>query len=146
MCLCRGGYQALPYLRKEFTLAKPIAKARLYTTALGVSEVHLNGRKVGEQFLAPGWTDYNKRVRYQVYDVTTQVKQGANALGALVGNGWYCGHTGNGGFRVYGIVPELLAQLEVTYTDGTTERIITDDSWKTRLSPILASDFGGRKL
>ena len=131
----------LPYLRRDFTLSKPIAKARVYATALGLYELHLNGRRVGDHIFAPDWTDYSKRARYQVYDVTSMVKQGANTLAGLVGNGWYSGHIGNGGYQAWGTVPALFAQLEVTYADGTTETIVTDASWKMHVSPIIASDF-----
>jgi alpha-L-rhamnosidase len=133
--------QPLPYLRKDFTLAKPVAKARVYATALGLYELHLNGQRVGDHVFAPDWTDYNKRVRYQVYDVTSLVKPGANTLAGLVGNGWYSGHIGNGGFQAWGKVPALFAQLEVTYTDGTVDTIVTDATWKMHASPIISSDF-----
>ncbi len=128
-------------LRRDFTLGKPIAKARLYATALGLYELHLNGRRVGDHLLAPGWTDYSHRVRYQAYDVTAMVQSGANTLAGLVGNGWYCGHIGNGGFQAWGTAPALFAQLEVTYTDGSVDRVATDASWKVHTSPILSSDF-----
>ena len=131
-----------PILRKAVRLAgKPIAQARLYATALGLYELRINGRRVGDHVFAPDWTDYGKRVRYQVYNVTDLVKPGDNALAALLGNGWYCGHVGNGGFQVWGTQPALLAQLEVTYGDGTSERIATDPTWRVAGSPILASDF-----
>ena len=137
----QGGTRALPYLRKAFALSKPIRHASLYATALGVYEIHLNGQRVGDHILAPEWTDYRKRIRYQEYDVTSLLKTGDNALGALVAHGWYSGHLGNGGYQYYGVVPALLAQLEVTYADGSTERIVTDTTWKTHTSPILSSDF-----
>jgi alpha-L-rhamnosidase len=132
----------VPILRKAFTLAgKSVTSARLYATALGLYEVRINGRRVGDHLLAPEWTDYRKRVRYQVYDVTAMLQQGDNAMAALLGNGWYCGHIGNGGFHAYGTVPALLAQLEVTYSDGSVERIASDATWKVHASPILGSDF-----
>ena len=137
----QGGARALPYLRKAFALSKPVLHASLYATALGVYEIHLNGQRVGDHILAPEWTDYRKRIRYQEYDVTSLVHTGGNALGALVAHGWYSGHLGNGGYQYYGVVPALFAQLEVTYTDGSTERIVTDTTWKTHISPILSSDF-----
>ena len=135
------GRGSLPYLRNDFTLDKPIAKARVYATALGLYELHLNGKRVGDHIFAPDWTDYNKRVRYQVYDVTSLLQTGANTLGAMVGNGWYSGHIGNGGFQAWGNAPALLVQLEVTYTDGTTDRIVTDASWKKHPGPITNSDI-----
>ena len=132
----------VPILRKSFTLAdKSVASARLYTTALGLYEMHVNGQRVGDHVLAPDWTDYRKRVHYDVYDVASLLKQGDNAVAALLGSGWYCGHIGNGGFQFFGSAPALLAQLEVTYSDGTVERIVTDAAWRVHASPILGSDF-----
>ncbi|MFI5381543.1 MAG: alpha-L-rhamnosidase N-terminal domain-containing protein, partial [Tepidisphaerales bacterium] len=119
----------VPYLRKNVKLAdKPIAKARVYATALGLYELSLNGKRIGDYFLAPEWTDYRKRSRYQVYDVTSMLRPGDNALGGMIANGWYSGHIGNGAFQFFGKVPALFAQLEVTYADGTTERVITDNT------------------
>ncbi len=131
----------LPYLRKDFDLAQRVRRAVLYVTALGLYEVHINGRRVGNHVFAPDWTDYRKRVRYQAYDVTTLLKKGDNALAAILASGWYSGHIGNGGYQFFGKVPALLAQLEVTYDDGSTKTIVTDSSWKSHLSPILSSDF-----
>jgi alpha-L-rhamnosidase len=132
----------VPILRKSFTLGgKAVTSARLYATALGLYELRINGRRVGDHVLAPDWTDYRKRVQYQVYDVAALLKPGDNAVAALLASGWYSGHIGNGGFQFFGKVPALLAQLEVTYADGTVERIVSDASWKIHASPILASDF-----
>ena len=135
------GSEPVPYLRKAFNVSSSVRSARLYVTALGLYELHLNGHRVGDHVLAPDWTDYRKRVRYQVYDVTSWLRGGANALGALVGDGWYSGHIGNGGFEYFGKTPALLAQLEITDADGHVETIVTDDSWKWHASPIGASDF-----
>jgi alpha-L-rhamnosidase len=129
------------YMRKPFALKSPVQRAVLYATALGLYEVRLNGQRVGDHVLAPDWTDYRKRVRYQAYNVTTLLKRGDNAIGALLANGWFSGKIGNGANQFFGKVPALLAQLEVTYADGRTERIVTDASWKSHASPILASDF-----
>ncbi len=131
----------LPYLRKSFELGLPVKRAILYVTALGLYEVHLNGRRVGDHVLAPDWTDYRKRVRYQAFDVTSLLNRGQNVMGAILANGWYCGHIGNGGFQFFGQEPALLAQLEVTYTDDRSEQVISDASWKTYPSPFLSSDF-----
>ena len=130
----------LSYLRKSFKLAKPVASARLYATALGLFEFHLNGKRVGDAMLAPEWTDYRKRVRYQVYDITPLLTNGDNVLAAMLGHGWYSGHVAWMN-QVYGKVPALLSQLEVFYQDGSSERIATDESWKCHDSPILASDM-----
>ena len=129
------------YLRKAFGTRGPIRHAMLYATALGVYELHINGQRVGDQLLAPGWTDYNKRVDYQTYDVTGMIVPGENTVGAIIANGWYAGHLGNGGYQQYGKEPALLAQLELTYADGTIERVTTDQTWKVQQSPVLASDF-----
>ncbi len=135
------GVANLPYLRKDFDLRLPIKRAVLYVTALGLYDVHINGRRVGDHVLAPDWTDYRKRVRYQSYDVTTLLQRGQNAMTAILANGWYSGHIGNGGYQFFGKEPAFLAQFEVTYSDDQSERIITDASWKTHASPILSSDF-----
>jgi alpha-L-rhamnosidase len=133
------------YLRRSFTSAKPVAKARLYATALGLYELHLNGMKVGRdggEWLAPGWTDYRKRVQYQVHDVTAQVKDGNNLLSAIVAPGWFSGRAGLfHARRFYGVEPALLAQLEITYTDGSVERIGTDTRWQRHDGPILLADM-----
>jgi len=135
-----GGPSA--YLRKTLKLQdKPVAKARLFVTALGLYEAHLNGQRVGDVIFGPEWTDYNQRIRYQVYDVTDLVRKGDNVLAGLVGHGWYSGTIGNGGYRKYGDTPALMAQLEVTYADGTMEQVVSDESWKQNESPILSSDF-----
>ena len=134
--------QPVPVLRKVFKLDdKPIASARLYVTALGLYETIINGHHVGDHVLAPDWTDYRKRVRYQVYEVLGFPKQGDNVIAAELSDGWYCGHIGNGGYHFFGTTPALLAQLEVNYADGTTERITTDASWKTHEGPIVSADF-----
>jgi alpha-L-rhamnosidase len=130
-----------PYLRKSFELRSHVQRAVLYVTALGLYEVHLNGQRVGDHVLAPDWTDYRKRVRYQTFDVTGLMKTGGNALAAMLANGWFSGHIGNGGYQFFGKEPAFLAQLEVTYADGHTEKVVTDKTWKAHASPILATDF-----
>ncbi len=133
--------EAVQYFRKPFELGAAIKSATLYVTALGLYEVHLNGQRVGDHILAPDWTDYRQRVRYQTYDVTSLLQPGANAIGALLGNGWFSGHIGNSGFEFFGKDPAFFAQLEVTYTDGHMERITTDETWRSHDSPILSADF-----
>ena len=132
---------ALPYLRKSLDLARPVRQATLYVTALGLYQVDINGQRVGDHLLAPDWTDYRKRVGYQAYDVTSLLRSGNNVIAAILANGWYCGHIGNGGFQFFGKVPALLAQLEVTCDDGSVKTVATDSSWKTHPGPILSSDF-----
>lgn len=132
----------LPCLRRGFTLSKPVARARLYATALGVYELSLNGQRIGDHYLAPGWTDYRKRVHYQVFDVTGMLSPGAHALAAMIGPGWFCGRVGLFGIsKFYGDAPALIAQLEVVYTDGTTERIVTDGTWRVHAGPLVMADI-----
>ncbi|MET7896575.1 glycoside hydrolase family 78 protein [Streptomyces mirabilis] len=135
--------QPSPMLRHEFELSGPVRSARLYATALGVYEAEINGSRVGDQVLAPGWTAYDKRLRYQTYDVTTLLRPGRNALGAILGDGWFRGRIGFDGKTraVYGDRLALLAQLEVEYTDGTTERVVTDGSWHAVTGPVVTSSL-----
>jgi len=130
-----------PVFRKDFTVDRAVKSARLYASALGVYEFRLNGERVGDLELAPGWTDYDTRVQYNTYDVTDQLTEGDNAIGAMLGSGWYSGNLGWFGPNQYGTDPRLLGQLEITYDDGSTETVATDDSWKTTTGPILASDL-----
>lgn len=137
------GEQPAPLFRKEFTLDKRIKRARAYVTGLGYYELRLNGERVGDHLLDPGWTTYSKRVFYSTYDVTRLLKRGANAAGLLVGNGWY-----NplplplfGRFKLREELPvgkpRAVLQLEVEYEDGTHETVVTDESWKAGDSPIV---------
>ncbi|HKW30248.1 MAG TPA: family 78 glycoside hydrolase catalytic domain, partial [Verrucomicrobiae bacterium] len=128
------------YLRKGFTTTKPIAQARLYATALGVYEAYINGRRVSNDLLAPGWTDYTKRVMVQTYDVTRLIHSGRNAIGAVLGDGWYAGRLGWMGLAQYGSVPAFNDQLEITYTDGSKDVIATEDSWKAGPGEIVGAD------
>ena len=130
-----------PYFRREFTLDAPVASARLYVTALGLYEARLNGRRVGDEELAPGWTDYARRVRYAVHDVADGLVPGANCLGAILGSGWYAGHLSWHHRQFYGDAPRLLAQLEVTLEDGRRIVIGTDGEWETGLGSILHEDM-----
>jgi alpha-L-rhamnosidase len=135
--------QPAPLLRRAFEVRPGIAQARLYVTALGLYEAELNGERVGDHVLAPGWTSYNHRLRYQTFDVTALLREGPNVLGAILGDGWFRGRLGYGGGRrnIYGDRLALLAQLEITYADGTVERVITDEGWRATTGPILASDL-----
>ncbi|HKK19797.1 MAG TPA: family 78 glycoside hydrolase catalytic domain [Opitutales bacterium] len=128
-------------LRREFEVDKPIQEARLYVTARGLYQVHLNGEKVGEDYMAPGFTPYRKKIETRTYDVTDQLQSGSNAIGALLGEGWYAGTLIFRG-RLGGRYPELLLQLEVTYEDGSVDRILSDDTWKaTNGGPIRYSSI-----
>jgi len=128
------------YLRRNFVVNKPIARARLYATALGVYEASINGQRVSDDLLAPGWTDYRKRVMVQTYDVTRLIHSGQNAVGAVLGDGWYAGRLGWMGLAQYGAVPSFNAQLEITYADGTEDVVATDDSWKAGPGEIVGAD------
>ncbi|WP_328694700.1 alpha-L-rhamnosidase [Streptomyces sp. NBC_00342] len=131
-------------LRHGFELPrKKVARARLYATALGLYEAHLNGRRVGRDQLAPGWTDYRERVQYQTYDVTALLRPGANAIGAYVAPGWYAGSVGMFGPHQYGEHPSFLAQLEIEFTDGTSRRITSGTDWRAAAGPILSADLLG---
>jgi alpha-L-rhamnosidase len=138
--------------RKEFAAGKAIRRATIYSTALGIYELRLNGGRVGDALFAPGWSDYHQRACYNTYDVTALVKPGANALGAWVADGWYSGYIGFGlltgigteaiGRYTYGKTPALMAQLEIEYADGSRQRIVTDTSWKVNgAGPIQEADF-----
>lgn len=128
-------------LRRTFPISRPVRKARIYITALGSYQLHLNGQQVGKQILAPGWTDYRKQIVYQTFDITSMLHQGKNAVGALLGDGWYA--TGLVFFHQrynYGAPPtRLLARIEITYTDGTQDTVVTDGSWKTASSAVQSS-------
>jgi len=130
-----------PYLRKEFWLDRPPVKATLQITALGLYEAQLNGRKVGDRALAPGWMDYSTRVPLQSYDIAALLNQGKNVIGVVLGDGWYCGRIGWGGRQSYGAKPELIADLDIVFSDGSSIRIVTDGSWKTATGPILENDL-----
>ncbi|MEM7738697.1 MAG: alpha-L-rhamnosidase N-terminal domain-containing protein, partial [Deinococcota bacterium] len=131
----------VPHLRTIFEVTKPIAKARLYASALGIYECAINGQTIGNDVFAPGWTEYNQQVRYQVYDVTSHLTQGQNCLGAMLGDGWAAGFVGIGNRQVYVDKAQFLGQLELTYVDGQREVIITDESWRHQFGPILESDL-----
>lgn len=141
--LVGGAYSTIPapYLRKTFTLSGEVKSARLYITALGLYECSINGQPVGDDVFTPGWTDYHQRVQYQVYDVTSLLQSGDNAIGAILGDGWAVGHVGWGTRQQYFDRPRLLAQLEITLTDGTNHRIITNSSWRYRVGALLENDF-----
>ncbi len=141
--VCGGPRTTAPavYLRRTVEVRGGIVKARAYVTALGLYVLTINGVRIGDQQLAPGWTDYTKRVRYQVFDVTANLSEGPNAIGAILGDGWYAGHIGWRDRGVYGDRPRLFAQIEVVYEDGSIETVATNETWKTSVGPILESDL-----
>jgi alpha-L-rhamnosidase len=131
-----------PVLRSAFDLPGGVVKARFYATAHGLYEAMLNGHRVGDQVLAPGWTSYAHRLRYQTHDVTDLVREGGNDLEVLLGNGWYRGRLGwDGRHGHYGDRLALLAQLEVTTSDGGIFCLGTDATWTARESGVLADDL-----
>jgi hypothetical protein len=138
------GASRVPLFRKDFdTEDKTIRLATVYASALGHYEMQLNGAKVGEDYMAPGWTEYATRVQYQTYDVTNQVKKGgANSLGAMLAPGWYSGNISTLGKNRYGSDQCLIANLIIEYTDGTKQTVVTDDTWKYSMKgPIVETDM-----
>lgn len=140
------------HYRREFDAAKPVRRATLYASALGLCELQLNGERVGDACFQPGWSDYAQRAHYRVHDVTALMMSGVNALGAIVAEGWYAGYVGYGelvgygphrtGKNFYGKTPALLAQLEIEYVDGTKASVVTDPTWRvTRAGPIREADI-----
>ncbi|MDB6027599.1 MAG: alpha-rhamnosidase [Verrucomicrobiales bacterium] len=132
-------YQAAPFLRRAFSVEKKIKEARVYICGLGYYELHLNGAKVGNHLLDPGYTRYDKRDLYVTYDVTENLKRGNNAIGVILGTGWYNCHTRavwNFHEAPWREAPKLLLSLEITYTDGTNQRIVSDEQWRTSTGPI----------
>ncbi|HEY0952953.1 alpha-L-rhamnosidase [Nocardioides sp.] len=130
-------------LRREFALDGEVRSARLYITAHGVYEAELNGSSVAEDAMAPGWTSYDHRLRYQTYDVTDLLRTGANALGVMVADGWFRGRLGfHGGRRNnWGAELGVLAQLEVELTDGRRLHVVSDEDWRASTGPILTTSI-----
>jgi alpha-L-rhamnosidase len=142
-----------PYFRRDFTVAKKIKQATVYVSGLGFYELYINGKKIGDQVLAPAVTNYDerplkkllypyddqstKRVLYNSFDVTPNIAQNKNAIGILLGNGWYNQRDRTVEGTMWYDLPKLIFQLEITYTDGTKSTIISDNSWKTSTGPLL---------
>ncbi len=126
-------------LRKEFTVDKNIKRARTYICGLGYYELRINGEKVGDHMLDPGWTDYDKRALYVTYDITNYLKVGRNAVGVMLGNGWYSPGRLNVS-KKYSDSPVLIAQIHINFTDDSTMRIVTDETWKVVQGPIVSDD------
>ncbi|MFM8982591.1 MAG: alpha-L-rhamnosidase N-terminal domain-containing protein, partial [Spartobacteria bacterium] len=131
-----------PYLRKNFEVGGKVKRAMVYVTALGSYELRLNGKKVGDDVLAPGWPEFRKRVHYQTYDVTGQLQPGANTIGAILGDGWYASNLAHLCRRkFYGGNTRFLAQLVVEMEDGTKQVVATDADWKASYGPIRHADL-----
>ncbi|NTV91168.1 MAG: family 78 glycoside hydrolase catalytic domain, partial [Clostridiales bacterium] len=130
------------FLRKKFEASGELRRARIYATAHGVYRLELNGLRVGDRELAPEVSVYDKYLQYQTYDVTEMVKSGANAIGAVIGDGWYCGRLGLPGDSCqYGDRLALLLQLELEYADGSRQTIVSDDSFRSATGPLVFSDL-----
>jgi len=139
------------YYRKTFEAEKKIVRAQVYASALGVFELQLNGAKVGDAYLAPGWSNYPRRAYYRSYDVTPLIREGQNCIGAIVADGWYAGYVASGkrkkfgpfgtGRNIYGKTPALLAQLHLEFDDGTSRTVISDPTWKVNTGPESEADL-----
>ena len=131
-----------PLLRKQFPVNKEIKSATAFITAHGLYEARINGRRIGDAYFTPGWTSYKKRLQYQVFDVTDLLKTGDNAIGVTLGSGWFRGYLAWAGNKdVYGKEISLLLQLAITYTDGSSETIVSDESWKSTTGSIVSSEI-----
>ncbi len=140
----RGGVitPAARYLRTSFTTEKTVKRAVLYASALGIADFYLNGKRVADEWLTPGWSHYPNRVHYRAYDVTAKILRGENALGIALGDGWFSGYVGYGHRRDhYGKKPRALAQIHVTYEDGSEAIVATGPDWKASTGAITEQDF-----
>jgi alpha-L-rhamnosidase len=135
----------IPYFRKNFSINKKVAKAIAFVTGLGQYEMSINGKKVSADFLSPGWTDYDKRCLYNMYDVTSMLANNKNTIGIIAGNGFYnINRERYYKFVVASGAPKIICKINITYTDGSTASIVSDESWKTAPSPITyTSIYGG---
>jgi alpha-L-rhamnosidase len=131
-----------PLFRKLINIDKKIVSATAYITAHGLYEAQINGQRISDAYFTPGWTAYNKRLQYQVYDVTNMLTKGNNAIGVTLGSGWYRGFIGfSGQQNVYGKDIALLLQIDITYSDGSSEKIVTDENWKSSTGSIRSSEI-----
>jgi alpha-L-rhamnosidase len=136
-----------PILRKDFVLNKKISSATLLITVHGLYEASLNQMRVGDAYLTPGWTSYNKRIQYQAYDIKNLLKKGDNQLLVTIGEGWYRGLFGGWMERDnYGKDASLICQLTIVFTDGSKKQIVSDSSWKSGTGPILHADIYGGEI
>lgn len=134
--------QPAPMLRRTFEARGKVARARAYIASRGLYQAYLNGEKIGDQVFTPGWTSYNERLQYQTYDIASQLQEGRNAVGALLGDGWYRGTIGWSFQRNrYGSELALLLQIEIEYANGQKEVITSDGEWRAAAGPVLESDI-----
>ena len=141
------GNNILPLLRKEFTAKKGVTKATMFISGLGHFELSLNGKKIGDHFLDPGWTKYDQQALYVPFDVTQQIRQGENAIGVMLGNGFYYIPPVSGRYRklkgAFGY-PKMICRLAIEYDDGSSDEVVSDETWKTFEGPItFSSIYGG---
>ena len=130
------------YLRTSLRIYGPIRRARIYATAKGLYELRLNGMRVSDQLLTPGWTDYDRRIQYQTYDVTDLLHEGENVLAAVVATGWYSGYAGaHERCRNYGTRPQLLLEGRVEYADDRVWALASDATWKATTGPLRYADL-----
>ncbi|MDQ4114490.1 MAG: glycoside hydrolase family 78 protein [Actinomycetota bacterium] len=132
-----------PLLREDFATdnGREVAAARVYASSRGLYELTINGQPVGDQHLAPGWTDYRTRIQSQTYDVTNAVREGQNTIGAALAPGWFSGKVGIGWTEQYGTNPSLIARVRVEYTDGTVEWTSTNGDWTSADGPFVRADL-----
>lgn len=130
-----------PLLRGVVNLSGKVRSARIYASAHGLYQLSINGHTVGDQYLAPGWTDYTRRIQAQTYDVTPLLREGVNVVGAALGDGWYRGKVGLNWHGVYGDTLALVAKLCVIYTDGSTESFGTNARWRSAAGPFVQTDL-----
>jgi len=137
-------YGAMPplHFRKKIKISKPVERAVLYVSALGIYEPYFNGKRIGDDYLSPGWTDYHEHVYYNGYDVTKNIKTGDNAIGCILADGWYAGRFGWNQQRAnYGNTPKLTAQLVIEFKDGKKQIITSDRTWKILVGPLVEADL-----
>ncbi len=131
-----------PYLRKEFSARGPVLKATAFVTCHGLYELSINGQKISNELFTPGWTSYRHRLQYQAFDVSKNFQSGQNTIGIILADGWYRGFlVWQGNKNLYGDKLALLLQIRVDYADGTHDLIISDDTWKSAIGPLLKSDI-----
>jgi len=131
-----------PLLRREFAITKKVKQARVYVSGLGWSELYINGKKVGDHVLDPATSEYHKHTLYVTHDVTDLLSSADNAVGVMLGNGWYC----EPDYPVYGDSPRVLLQMNVEFSDGSKMSIVSNESWKTTAGPITHNDFWGGEV
>lgn len=137
-----NGADPCDYIRTEFSIPDNVVSARVYATSLGMYRLYINGKPADNTLFNPGWTSYNKRLQYQTYDVTSLIAAGNNALGCMVGNGWYKGYLAWEGKKdIFGEDRAVLIQLHVTLSDGSEQIIVSDDNWRTSTGPLLMSEL-----